>query len=109
MAWPHDRQHFRIQYPEKLRPVFDTGRQRFDVLDVSEGGLRLALPAGGPVEGDELAGSVAFRRGETLPVRGVVVRVGADHVALRLDVGIPYRTVLEEQRFLLANNYGLNW
>lgn len=106
----HSRAHFRVQYPPKVRPAFDTDTRSWDVLDVSEGGLRLRVPDGVALElGTELAGEVRFRRGERVPVRGTVIRCVAGHAAVRLDVTIPFRVILEEQRFLLAQNYGLTW
>ncbi len=71
-------------------------------MDVSERGLRFRLGKAQPPEpGNEVEGIVRFRRGDTVTVRGVVVRVAEGEVSARLDEGIPLRVIMDEQRFLL--------
>lgn len=102
MSWPHAREYFRVAYPTALRPRLEVLDHHFDILDVSERGMRFRLgKAAAPDAGNELQGVVRFRRGETITVRGVVVRVDDGEVATRLDDGIPLRVIMEEQRFLL--------
>ena len=48
-----------------------------------------------------MAGTIRFRRGEEVAVRGTVVRLDGREVAVKLEQGIPLRVVMEEQRFLL--------
>ena len=45
-----------------------------------------------------------FRRGETVAVRGTVLRVVEGQVAVRLDDRVPLRVIMDEQRFLLDRN-----
>ena len=74
----------------------------FDVVDLSERGIRFRLgdvPA--PEPGVEVQGTLRFRRGETLTIRGTVLRVVDKEVSARLEEGIPLRVIMEEQRFLL--------
>lgn len=105
------RRHTRIHYGAGARPtlILDTGSR--DVLDLSERGLRYRQDAGPePRVGTALEGILRLARGETLPVRGTVVRVthpdGSDRpsvieVAAHLtDVGIPRRVIIAERQGL---------
>jgi len=103
MSWPHAREYYRVAYPTSLRPRLEVLDHQFDVVDVSERGLRFRLgQAAAPDAGNEVQGTIRFRRGDTVPIRGVVVRVDENgEVAARLDDGVPLRVIMEEQRFLL--------
>ncbi|MGH7628753.1 MAG: PilZ domain-containing protein [Gemmatimonadales bacterium] len=105
------RQHTRIHYSSVARPtlILDTGSQ--DVLDLSERGLRYRQDAGPePRVGTKLEGILRLSRGETLPVRGTVVRVshpdgparpGMIEVAAHLtEVGIPRRVIIAERQVI---------
>jgi hypothetical protein len=105
------RQHSRIHYTAVARPtlILDSGSQ--DVLDLSERGLRYRQDAGTePRVGTKLEGILRLSRGETLPVRGTVVRVsypdgrarpGVIEVAAHLtDVGIPRRVIIAERQVI---------
>jgi len=102
MAWAHEREHYRVAYPTALRPKLLVQGHTFDVVDISERGIRFRLgKAEEPAPGFELLGAVRFRRGETITVRGVVLRVVQGEVAVKLEEGVPLRVIMEEQRFLL--------
>jgi hypothetical protein len=102
MAWAYDREHYRVAYPTALRPKLLVHGVSFDVVDISERGIRFRLgSAQAPEPGFELHGVLRFRRGETITIRGAVLRVDQGEVAARLEEGIPLRVVMEEQRFLL--------
>ena len=102
MAWAYDREQYRVAYPTALRPKLLVHGVSFDVVDISERGIRFRLgSAQAPEPGFELQGVLRFRRGETITIRGAVLRVDQGEVAARLEEGIPLRVVMEEQRFLL--------
>lgn len=110
MQWRHEREHYRIQYPAAARPRLVANGVTYDVLDLSEGGIRVLVPEGEPAPGldAELSGVLRFRRDDEIVVmRGRVLRVEDRHVAIRLEVGLGFRVVLDEQRYLLENNFGL--
>jgi hypothetical protein len=103
------RRHTRVHYGPGPRPtlILDSGSQ--DVLDLSERGLRYRQDAGPvPRVGTAVEGILRLSRGETLPVRGTVVRVshpdgpahpGLIEVAAHLtDVGIPRRVIMSERQ-----------
>lgn len=102
MAWAHDREHYRVAYPTALRPKLLVHGVSFDVVDISERGIRFRLgTAQKPEPGFEVQGVLRFKRGETITIRGTVLRVDQGEVAARLEEGIPLRVIMDEQRFLL--------
>jgi hypothetical protein len=52
---------------------------------------------------------VRFHRGEIASIRGEVLRVVNGEVSVRLESGVPCKIVLDEQQYLLEQQYGLNW
>lgn len=95
----NSRQFFRIVYPWTERPRLVYLHQICEVLDCSERGLRfrISLPPV-PMVGAEIEGQLRLRGGQTLRVRGIVVRVHGPEVALRLiDPGISFYLILREQ------------
>ena len=106
-GFEHFRAHYRIEYPESVRPVFSPAgqaRAAAPVVDCCERGFRFAatdmalesVEAGVPLEGE-----LRFRDGGSVPVRGVVVRVQGGEVAVHLDAEpIPLKRILSEQLFL---------
>jgi len=103
------RETFRIPYPEDERPIFRlAGAHRgiaageaLEVLDLSEEGLRLALPAGGELSGT-VEGELCLAGGHAAPVTGTVVRGRDGEAALGFTRALPAGLVLAEQRRLRA-------
>jgi hypothetical protein len=110
MTWEFEREHFRIQYPARVRPEFLVGQAVHEVLDLSEGGIRLR--PSGPLEVDDegrVAGTLRLRRGESVEVEARMLRRDGTDVVLRVTSGITFRVIMEEQRWLLERSYGLDW
>ena len=108
------RMHARLHYPPTTRPslILDTGS--LNVLDLSERGLRYQQDTGSePPVGTKLEGILRLSSGETLPVRGTVVRVvhpsgsggpAAIEVAAHLtDVPIPRRVIIAERQAIQSD------
>jgi len=110
MSHPSEREHYRIQYPAAARPHIAVEGRSFEVIDLSERGVRFRLDEGLSFSlRDEVTGTIRFRRNESVEVMGVVVRVTGREIALKLDVGVPLRSIIEEQRFLREHNGGMAW
>lgn len=108
--YEHPREHYRIPYPFAARPLLVVGDQEFQVVDISEMGLRYDL--GGqprPRVGTEVRGTMHCKRGDEALIRGEVVRVQERHVAVKLDIPIPFRLILDEQRYLRDSHRGMAW
>jgi len=104
------RQHYRIQYPSALRPALCIGSTRLAVIDLSESGLRLAgSTASADTVGAAVEATLCFQDGEAVPIRGSVVRVTERDIALNLERGFSFHTMVREQRKLLeAAPYALH-
>jgi hypothetical protein len=102
--WPHDRSHYRIEYPRRERPSLLLGGREFSVVDCCENGLRFMNPGVAFQRDDPVDGIVRFQDRVEVPVAGRAVRVQGGQVALCLDgTGVPFPVILSEQRFLRAN------
>lgn len=101
MAFDNRREYYRIPFPESQRPRMIVGLSISQVIDCSERGLSYE-PAAEPADvGDVVEGRIRFPRGVELPIRGEVVRVGADRVSLALKgTGIPFAIIFQEQLHL---------
>jgi len=108
MSHPSEREHHRIQYPLPARPHLVVEGRSFEVIDLSAQGIRFRLDEGLSFAlRDEVAGTIRFRRDESVEVTGVVVRVTGREVAVKLDVGVPLRVIIEEQRILREHHRGM--
>jgi hypothetical protein len=96
------RDFYRIPYPPEDRPRFVLADSICEVLDCSERGLRYRSSASYlPPVGEEISGRLRFQRGEEVWVRGGIVRVEGEEIALHLEnAGIPFGTILQEQFYL---------
>ncbi len=100
------RQLYRVVYPLSERPTFEVGRFVFEVVDCSERGLRYEVKDRRmPVVGSQIAGRIAFRRGDEIAVTGEVIRARDGTVVLELDPPIPFADIMAEQRYLRTRGY----
>ena len=110
MDWEHPREHYRIVYPTAARPVFTSGAIEHDVVDVSEQGMRFRAVEGEIWElEDPVVGVVRFQRRDEVKVSGVVIRLVGREIAARLSIGIPLKTIIDEQRYLREHHRGSAW
>ncbi len=104
MKFPHERSLYRIEYPERERPLLTLASGFFPVIDCSEEGLRYLLPDGAVLPDDDMdvEGRLRFKRhSEDIQVRGTVLRCDGREVSLRLlPPGLPRGLLFSEQRFL---------
>lgn len=102
------RELYRIVYPLVERPTFEAGRYLFEVIDVSEKGIRYEMGNRRlPEVGTEVGGVVQFRSGEEVAVVGEVIRAREGIVVLALNPPLPYAQILAEQRYLRSKGYTL--
>ena len=109
MDYPHRREYFRVQYPAVERPCLEMEGESHAVMDISEQGLRYQAGDSSPDVGREVAGIVRFSRGECVEVRGTVLRVVDGQVSCRLTTGVPFKIVIDEQRYVNERHRGLAW
>lgn len=95
------RQYFRVLYPPKYAPVVVIWGRNFQVVDISEMGVRFTNPLGLSFpEGYVVRGTITFYDQETIQISGSVAWTNDQAVGLRLVRGIPFTRVLAEQAFL---------
>ena len=99
MAYKHDREFFRLQYPPPAAPTFMANGLAHRVVDIGEGGFRYALADGEPPPGSTVAGVIEFEDEDPLEVEGIVVRSQNGEVAVRCPPrSIPLPVVIREQQ-----------
>jgi hypothetical protein len=103
------RAHYRVTYPLVERPAFEVAGATYEVVQCSERGLRYQVSDGGvPALGDEVRGTIRFRRGAKVEVTGEVTRAQGGEVVLVLHQrGIPFSDMLLEQQYLRSKGYTL--
>jgi PilZ domain-containing protein len=109
MSPQFEREHYRIQYPTAARPSIVIDGQAHEVIDLSERGVRFRAGDTTITVGDELSGRLRFRQGEPIDVKGTVLRIVAREIAVRLEVGVPLKVIIEEQRYLRERHRGMAW
>jgi hypothetical protein len=103
------RAHYRVTYPLAERPAFEVGGATYEVVQCSERGLRYEVPDGrAPAMGEEVGGTIRFRRGAKVEVTGEVTRAQGGEVVLVLrHRGIPFSDMLLEQQYLRSKGFTL--
>ncbi len=110
MTFPSEREHYRIQYPTGARPRIVIDGHAYEVIDISERGVRFRAGDDTTMDvGDEILGQVRFKRTDPVIVTGSVLRIVGKEVAARLNRGVPLKTMIEEQRFLREQHRGMAW
>jgi hypothetical protein len=96
------RNFYRVNYPPAARPAIIIGGKAYDVLNLSEKGLKYAHPGGDrPEPGKPLAGTVVFADQEKIHVDGSVLRIIGTEIVVTLERGIPFARIIAEQRRFL--------
>jgi len=82
------------------RPPDDIGAI---ATELSEGGARLVVDGVTPSRGEFVSGDIRFADGAVFGIVGTVVRHETDEAILKLDLGIPLRRMLSEQKWVHRN------
>lgn len=103
------RTHFRIEYPKEVRPKIEIDGKVFDVINLSEGGVKFSQIKDAPkmVEDSPIEGKIVFFDSEEKKVIGTIIRSDKSSVVLQLSQGVPYQKIMNEQRFVLKKFGGL--
>jgi len=98
----YTRQFYRVEYPEGVRPFLDTGRERFEAVNISEKGGRFRPVEGDPpAPGATVAGSVTFHEGKPVEVEGEVLKILEGDAVVCFTRRIHFKVILKEQWFLM--------
>lgn len=100
------RERYRLEYPRSERPSFLVAGRRLEVIECSESGLCYAVPAREPPPpvGSQVRGVVDLHGRHQHEVEGAIQRVHDGLAVLRFThAGIPFGTILAEQKYLRAH------
>jgi hypothetical protein len=96
------RNFYRLNYPPSARPALLIGGKSYELLNISEKGLKYAHPGSDlPAAGSPLTGTIVFADKEKLEVEGSVLRSIGTEIVVTLDPGIPFARIIAEQRRFL--------
>ncbi|MBA3075135.1 MAG: PilZ domain-containing protein [Anaerolineae bacterium] len=95
------RQNYRIIYPETYHPSLMIRNIQYDILDLSETGVRFKLKENVKLPGDLFHAEVKLHNGSTVEILGRIIRITGQHAAMFMVVKkIPYQVILAEQAYL---------
>lgn len=97
----NQRQHVRIYYPadcpKKFLPELIIRYHAYQILDISEGGIRFCVPVMGLIHDGVVSGAIRFTDDTYVEISGEIVRRMRNQISLKLDKGIPYSRIMSEQ------------
>lgn len=95
------RRYFRIEYPASIRPTLKIRKHAFEVVDISEKGVRFS--ADKKIKfGRWVTGNVTFCDGQTVGIEGRIAWKRGENIGMFFAVkSIPYSKILSEQRLLV--------
>lgn len=94
------RRHFRLEYPPGERPVFNVRKYVFDVVDVSQSGLRFVNDKDARF-GKWLSGTIVFPSGDTIERDAKVIWSYQNVYGVEFLIRIPFKIMLEQQKLLI--------
>jgi hypothetical protein len=95
------RESYRIQYPEEKQPKLIIKGSEYQVVDMSETGVRFRIGENDKLPGDLFHAKVQLHNNVTIEILGRIIRVTGEDAAMFLLVKkIPYQIILSEQAFL---------
>jgi hypothetical protein len=99
------RQNYRIIYPDTYHPSLIIRNVEFDIMDLSETGLRFKLKENIKLPGDLFHAEVKLHDNSNVEILGRIIRISGQHAAMFMVVKkIPYQIILAEQAFLRNMN-----
>jgi len=97
------RDYFRLEYPNEYRPALRLQDRQYQVVDVSEYGIKfIAHEPGSFVVGQQLDGEIVFHDQDVCICRGKVIRLGKRSVILQLTEPVPLHKIRSENIFLIS-------
>ena len=94
------RRHFRIEYPASMRPVLKVRKYEFEVLDISEKGIKFLVSEKVKL-GRWVNGEITFYNDKPMGIEGKIMWEHEKNIGMMLNIkSIPYSKILSEQRLL---------
>ena len=98
------REYFRIIYPLACRPKLLISGNEYDVIDISEHGIRFICRELNEFQ-QGLAPNlkISFNNSEPLALKGMILRIDKKIVVMSLTESIPLDRIIAEQRYIKLN------
>jgi hypothetical protein len=93
---------YRMNYPRGARPILKIGSESYEVVEISEDGLRFDRGVHPPEHHTEVQGIICFRDGEQQAIEGTVIRQDGNETVMMLNRGVPFSRMMREQRYMLS-------
>jgi hypothetical protein len=103
------RGHYRLEYPVSDRPSVLVNGHQYEVVDVSEQGMKFKCQNKiTPDKDSPFKATVFFKDGKSFDVSGTILRYDAeqDQCVVQLTKGIPLAKMIEEQLLLIRKYKG---
>ena len=99
----NNRRYYRLSYPDSLMPTAEISGHTYQVLEISEKGMRIRCGDFNRFRvSEKVSGEVTFSDGETLSIKGVIRRKERDHYVIYELVGITFNRLVQEQRLVIS-------
>ena len=98
------RNYSRVFYSSGKRAVFETGQNRFEIGDISQGGFRLIPGENKQAFSQAIRGIIFFLFGDTLEIDGYVEWEEPDEIGVSLAHLLPADIIEKEHRFVIAHS-----
>jgi len=95
------REYFRIRYPSVEQPELELGDDRFDVAELSEGGLRVLGDFGEIESGHPVEAVLRLLCGSNLQVTASFSRIEDGEAVFEKLQGVSFAEMMNEQRYLI--------
>ncbi len=100
------REFYRVEYPDGYRPKMVLRHKagevkKYEVIDISEKGINIVGKEMSELRPkSKIDAQITFTDGESVDIKGKVLRVNEDQVAIYLAKGIPLPRIIKEQMLL---------
>ena len=99
------REHFRLVYPEQQRGFVKLYGHPYPIQDISQKGIKIIVEEPNAIEEwqlDTAVEAIVFLVfGAKIHIKAKVLRIEEEYVVFYLEDPIPFKTMIEEQRFLI--------
>lgn len=96
------RAYYRLYYPRDARPTLKIGSDCYEVIELSEHGLRFDHGDRALKDYTDVQGIICFRDGEKQEISGVVTRRYGNETVMMMTRGVSFGRMMREQRYVLS-------
>ena len=96
------RVYYRLGHPYADIPKLMVWGDEYQAIDVSEEGVKFRCDEYSGVKmGQTISATITFQDGESFDLEGKIARIQDNEIAITLSKGIPYKKIVQEQRYLI--------